>query len=400
MHVLKSTVSFPWWTGHRKRRLIVLGASLVVVGVLVTAGLLFVRPARVHASAPGQRLETFVNTNGTIQHRWSDDQGTTWSSWTSLPNGGTFIGTPSAVSDGAGRLEVVGLGSNGRLYHNTFVNGSWIGWSNIRGSDGQWPWKVTDEGILTGGTLYDFDSSPVLTSWGPGRMDLFVYEGSSATGVGAGNHLLHTWTENGNWSGHWEELGGRGWFQGTPTATSWGSGRIDVFARGENNRLLHLWFDNGQWVSDWEDLGTPSATIILSSPPAAASPGSGRLNVFARGTDGHLWGIWYVGGWGPWGDLGCCIAGDVTTVVAAISRAPMTLDLFFLGVQHALYRLPYDYYNGGWASSAQYLDYSFNFTTIAATAWMPVAPPPPPTATPPPTPIPTQCTHQPCILPK
>src|SRR5262249_43922225 len=103
------------------------------------------------------------------------------------------------------------------------------------------------------------------------------------------------------------------------------------------------------------------------------SPGTDRLNIFVRGSDGHIWGIWYAGGWGGWGDLGCCAAGDVTNPIAATSQAPMTLDLFEVGTLHDLDREHYDYYNNGWGGW-QNLDQSFVFTNIAATAWVPTAP--------------------------
>jgi len=341
------------------------------------------RPTPAHADVPPQRLETFTNNNGTIQHRWSDDGGSTWSAWTSLPllpNGMTFIGTPSAVSDGVTRLEVSGLGSNGKIYTGTYVNGAWIGWSSIPGNHN--PWEVADDATLTGGSFF-FYGDPVLTSWGPGRMDMFVYGGDRHSSVNDGiapYQLLHTWTENGLWSGHWEALGGRGQFQGDPAVTSWGPGRTDVFARGLNNRLLHLYFDNGSWSSNWEGLGVPSSANTLSSSPTATSSGPGRLNVFARGSDGDLWGNWFAGGWGGWGDVGCCLAGDVSASVAATSQVPLTVDVFVVGTQHDLYRKANS--NGYWADW-QFLDHSLEYTNIAAAVWAPFAPDPP-TETPPP----------------
>jgi hypothetical protein len=179
--------------------------------------------------------------------------------------------------------------------------------------------------------------------------------------------------------------------QGNPAAVSWGPGHIDVFARGPNNELEDEWFDNGSW-HDWGNLGG-----TITSSPSATSPGPGRVNIFARWADGDLWSIWYSDGWGSWGDVGCCLAGDITTSVAATSQGFPTADVFVIGTQHDLYRRHFDWYNGGWADW-QYLDHSFDFTNIAAVAWMPVAPPPPPTATRQPTP--THCTHQPCISPQ
>jgi hypothetical protein len=72
---------------------------------------------------------------------------------------------------------------------------------------------------------------------------------------------------------------------------------MDVFARGQDNALWTRWYD-GRW-NDWARLGGS-----LTSPPAAASPGPGRLSVFARGDDGALWARDLDGGWGDWYSLG------------------------------------------------------------------------------------------------
>ena len=78
----------------------------------------------------------------------------------------------------------------------------------------------------------------MVTSWGPGRLDVFVR--------GNDNTLQHTWYD-GDWH-DWESLGGT--LTSSPAAVSWGSSRIDIFTRSTNNTLAHKWFDGG-W-SDWE----------------------------------------------------------------------------------------------------------------------------------------------------
>ncbi len=64
---------------------------------------------------------------------------------------------------------------------------------------------------------------------------------------------------------------------------SWGSGRLDVFIRGSDNALWHRFYDAGAW-SAWESLGGK-----ISGTPAAVTWGVNRLDVFARGADNHLW---------------------------------------------------------------------------------------------------------------
>jgi hypothetical protein len=182
--------------------------------------------------------------------------------------------------------------------------------------------------------------------------------------------VIHTWADNYSWTGNWEPVGslGNGFpLQGAPAAVSWGWGRIDFFVRGPTGELRHKYFDNGQWSSDWEFLGG-----ILTSPPVVASMGSGRLTVFTRGIDMNLYSDNFVPGWAGWAlpPTPCCLAGDVTNSVAAISQAQLTLDVFVIGTLHDLYRKAY--YNGGWAGW-QYLDPP-TFTNIAATTWVPIAP--------------------------
>jgi hypothetical protein len=84
------------------------------------------------------------------------------------------------------------------------------------------------------------------------------------------------------WSG-WESLGGV--ITSDPSVSSWNSGRLDVFARGTDNALWHKWYQNG-W-SNWESLGG-----VLTSAPGAVSWSNGRIDVFVRGTDNALWHKW------------------------------------------------------------------------------------------------------------
>jgi len=39
----------------------------------------------------------------------------------------------------------------------------------------------------------------------------------------------------------------------TPSASSWGADRLDVFARGRDSATWHRWWDGTRWV-DWEVL--------------------------------------------------------------------------------------------------------------------------------------------------
>jgi hypothetical protein len=74
-----------------------------------------------------------------------------------------------------------------------------------------------------------------------------------------------------------------------PVAVSWAVGRLDVFARGTDGTLQHWWYDGSSWGGP-ESLGGQ-----LVEAPSAVSWAVGRLDVFARGTDGTLQHKWWDG---------------------------------------------------------------------------------------------------------
>ncbi len=357
-------------------------AALALVAGLLTASLVFTRHAdaapqqhtntvsvQTQSGVPHLEVFTINQADGLVYHKWSDDNGTTWSAWTVVPSpafSGRFIGTPMVISDGVGRLTVFARDSLGEFSYKTFSNGAWTpatAWNALPGTDAPEFFGA----VLFGSQPYYFASDPALTSWAPGRIDLLIYAHTSPSSpIG---YLLHTWEENYTWTGQWEILGSNANFQGNPSATSWGPGRIDVFGRGPSNELEHKWYDsaNGGW-HNWENLGG-----VLTSSPTATSLGSGRLDIFVRGTDGHVWDKWFSsGGWSSWVDRGCCLAGDVVTPVAVTSPVPGSLSLFVLGTLHDLYRKPFT--DGIGYGDWQYLDHAFDYTNIAVTSWTPPLP--------------------------
>jgi hypothetical protein len=161
--------------------------------------------------------------------------------------------------------------------------------------------------------------------------------------------------------------------QGSPTAASWGLGRIDVFVMGGGNELAHKAFANGQW-SAWENLGG-----ILTSSPTATSSGSNRLNVFVRGTDGQLWHRWYAYGWGGWEPLGgATIPEDHFDLdywaPSATSRQPYSVDVFLVRGEFndEWNQISFD---NGW--SGPRFRGRLAGHRAAVTYWIPYVPPPP-----------------------
>lgn len=401
-HPLNKTL---WQPDSQRKRTIVGWGTLALLGALLLTSALFVLPASAHtthAGLPNQmtihtqslngtttRLEVFATIGVRISHKWSDDQGVTWSPWEDLPSEGhVFRGRPSVISDGAGLLTVVAEEYDTvapTLWMKTEINGGWSTWSIVPGLDTN---GMVCLGFDIFGCINDYyiHSAPALTSWGPGRMELFV----NALNGNGGLTLLHTWADNYTWSGTWETLGTG--MQGDPAAMSWGPGRTDVFEEGTGGEVDHKWFANGQWTSGWEHLAG-----IVTSSPTVTSLYPGSLDVVVRGTDGHPYYAYYPAGgpWQSWPQTGnwSQLDGQVYDgrALAATSRGSYSMDLFEIGTDLALYYRSWAPYS--W-SSWQMISPTQGFDGIAATAWVPFSPPPTPT----PAPVPTRCTHNPCTV--
>src|SRR5919201_3377652 len=182
------------------------------------------------------------------------------------------------------------------------------------------PWHAweTLDGTLTSG--------PDAASWGSGRIDVVAR--------GAGNELIHKWYDGLSWH-TWESLGGQ--LHSDPAATSWSAGRLDVFGRGFDDTLQHRWYDAGGW-HPWESLGG-----ALASGPDVTAWGAGRLDVMARGAGGDLIHTWYDGtAWHPFESLG----GSLNSDPSVVSRTPGRLDVFARGSDYTLQHMWYD--GTGW----------------------------------------------------
>ncbi|MEU7480298.1 carbohydrate-binding protein [Lentzea sp. NPDC042327] len=219
-----------------------------------------------------------------------------------------------------------------------------------------------------GGQVY---GTPAVTTWGPGRLDVFA--------VGTDYALRHRVYENGRWH-DWESLGG--YLTTSPSAVAWGPGRIDVVAgdaAGGVQRLVYdgVWrpwetldtgtyrygaaissrgpgrldlftvgrggagdtglhvksFADGTW-SGWTALGGD-----LASTPAAVSWDANRVDVFAKGADSSLHHTWADNGvWGSWESLG----GGIDQAPGVASWAPGRLDVFARGTDNSLYHKAFD----------------------------------------------------------
>jgi hypothetical protein len=251
---------------------------------------------------PG-RLDVVVRNGGNgYSHRFYHPDGG-WRGWEDL--GGGFTSDPAVASWGPNRLDVFGRGLDGRIWHKNW-NGR--GWFPQNGGGPVWE-LVGDQ---------PFASAPAVASWGFGRLDVFVR--------GTDDQLYHAFSESGPFS-RFEPLGI--YLQDDPAVASWGPNRLDVFGREKGtSQLVHMYWDfhRGNWYPRdgagrlaWEPLGG-----VISSAPGASSWGFGRLDVFALG-GADTWHLAYsTGGWTAWEDLGV----KILSAPRAASWGPERIDVF------------------------------------------------------------------------
>ncbi len=169
--------------------------------------------------------------------------------------------------------------------------------------------------------------SPGSVSWGSGRLDVFAR--------GSDGGLWQKWYDvnvAGGWQ-PWVKFNGSS-IHSAPTVSTMGPGRLDVFTKGAGGDLMHYWFGSGAW-QNWESLGQPTPSVYLISSPAAVSWANGRIDIFARGSDGGLWQKWYDvnhGGWNAWARVGS----NITSAPSVSSWKSERLDLFARGASGEL----------------------------------------------------------------
>ena len=209
-----------------------------------------------------------------------------------------LAGPLAACSRGPECVDVFAVGQTGDLLHTSWDGKDWSDFESL------------GTGVMQDGGAQrsvPLTGSLAACGCGPERIALFVR--------GTLGDLMLKW-----WDGkRWSEFGSLGWPQvpdeiypavevaapltGPPAACSWGTGRIDVFARGSGGEVLHKWWDGKAW-SPFESLGMPvtadtePAPLPSTGAIAACSWGEDRLDVFTRAVDGNLYHASWDGSWG------------------------------------------------------------------------------------------------------
>lgn len=202
------------------------------------------------ASWDGRRIDLFaVGTDGGLYHRvgWPDGP---WWPWESL--GGVLTSAPAAVAPSPGRLDIYGRGADRALWRISWTGSRWTSWESV------------------GGQLA---SAPGAAAGDNGRTVVGV------RGLNGQEYRVRP-------AGGFDSVG-------TPIcsapayANGGGAGPVVAYRLGSQDISLS---------------GRSIGGVLTSSPAVTADAGSGRLDVFARGNDNGLWTYSTAGaGWTSWG---------------------------------------------------------------------------------------------------
>ena len=246
-----------------------------------------------------------------------------WSGWGKVSQlDATFQSAPAAASWAPGRMELLALGDDTRLYQNSKNGEAWSGWG---------PHTMA-------GTPHDrrFRFGPAMVARQLNHVDVFA--------TTTDRRIVHAVWNGEQWSGWLEDLP-FGQFLSGPAATARGANRLDVLALGEDRQIyLSSWQAGAPGWSPWSPI--PNGTF--TSAPAACDWEDERLDVFARGDDRQIYhSHWDGQAWSNWGTGPG--SGTFRSGPAAVSRQPGIIDLFAVGDDDRMWRT---HFNGttwsGW----------------------------------------------------
>lgn len=268
----------------------------------------------------GTHIDCFARgyDDSTWGKHWDSTNG--WTDWDQAL-GGTTNAPPAVASLSASNLEVISKGvSDSALYIRTWNGTTWTSWAAISGTSG----NATSGAACVG---HDTNHLTCSVRWSNGN----IYVADRVGGV---------------W-GSWINTGMATPANTAPSITTWGSGRLDIFARGlvsgGQAEMTHVWSTN--YGASWTSV-EPLGGNIIGAPACIGrqpSGSDGKLDCFARGADGNIWKRSYPGGsvWGSWGSLFVAATSDPAVTV----RSGTSLDVLYAGPNGALWQISSS--NGG-----------------------------------------------------
>jgi len=240
--------------------------------------------------------------------------------WFALPGDAVFnrdTQKVAAVSRAPGNLDLFVIGFDNRVW-STF-------WTDLLGWRGDWfP--------LPGKAVFDHQTQHIAAvARTPVNLDLFA--------IGFDHRGWSTaWSTAHGWLGDFFPLPGHAVFDHATqniTAVARAPGNLDLFVLGlDQHPWSTFWSDAGGWHDDWFPL--PGRTQFHRNQHiAAVARTSDHLDLFALGSDNHVWSTFWSAarGWhGDWFPLpGAAVFDHERQHVTAVARAPGNLDLFLLG---------------------------------------------------------------------
>lgn len=206
------------------------------------------------------RLDVVARKTDNAIHITTSTSPGVWSTWASL--GGAFTSGPSIVSRNGNTLDVFAKGNDNKIYQRTFT------------TSGGW----TPNWVAISSTT--FASEPDAVVSGTNRIDVVARKSDNSIHISTRN-AAGTWSA---FSSLGTAPGGSAPFKFGPAISSWATNRRDVFAVDNANILLHKTFDGGSWTP-WMGMGAGT----FNSSPSATSWGDGRIDVTARGMDNAIY---------------------------------------------------------------------------------------------------------------
>jgi hypothetical protein len=298
------------------------------------------------ASQDGESMDVFaIGLGDNMLWHFSQQHG----SWVWEPRAGQLpAGAVSAVSRGAGLLDVFALAGDNSLRHWSLAAGVWT--DNVdRG--GQMPAggpcatvsaaAIVDVFAISGAAALNhwawdgvtFTQSNVPSANLPGGVPGAAWTATKLNAFavdGARNLMYYARGPAGNWS--MRDIGAN---LATSAVAAVGSGtRLDVFGVAGDGQL-HAWTSLDEGLT-WNE--TPLGGHLTGGLPAAARSPNGRIDVFAIGNDAALW-RWRFqsGSWSAPSSLGGNLPAEG---VAAVSRSGGRVDAFAVGANAKLQHWP------------------------------------------------------------
>jgi hypothetical protein len=336
---------------RRRKSAVALGTAILTAGVglatvlgSITAQAAPVGRDRGHQlvarNQDGRLEEFYLDSSGSIKHRWQTSPGGSWHSIATVgaPVGGTFASDPAVGLGGDGRLAVFVVDSNNNV-EEAMQNSPGAGFTAF---------------VSLGGNVHGTVAVGVNAD---GRMEIFAVNNG-------GNSILHAWQNTpGGSFGAFASLGApsTGTFYTDPSVAINADGRLEVFAAAGNSRVQHAWqtTPGAGWAAFHALLtGVP----VYSNVVAVTANADGRLEIFVRSSSGsgpaiwHAWQLTPGGGWHAWKSLGVAFNGNFNRSPVVGRNADGRLEVFTVDstnkVEHAYQTVPGD----GWTTSFTSLD--------------------------------------------